>query len=232
MTEPCGYDLFVSHAESDSAWVRGHLLPALGLPPERVIAPRDFRPGAPVAAEFERAVTGSRYTVLVLSPAYLADAWAAFGEQLTSHASVAERRDRLIPLLLRPCELPLRIDFRVRLDCTDEASCEDEIARLRVLLGQSEPPPERISCPYPGMVPFRADDARFFYGREAEIGQMLQHLRQQRFLMAIGPSGSGKSSLVSAGLLPRLARSSYFPRASGWCRRCAPVASHCKPWPI
>jgi ABC-type phosphate/phosphonate transport system ATPase subunit len=61
------------------------------------------------------------------------------------------------------------------------------------------------------MVPFGAKDARFFYGRETEIKQILQHLRHQRLLFVIGPSGSGKSSLVHAGLLPRLQQSSYFP---------------------
>lgn len=66
-------------------------------------------------------------------------------------------------------------------------------------------------CPYPGMVPFREADARFFYGREGEIQQMLDHLRHQRFLLVIGPSGSGKSSLIAAGLLPRLEKSTYFP---------------------
>lgn len=67
-----------------------------------------------------------------------------------------------------------------------------------------------LDCPYPGMVPFRAEDARFFYGRESEIQQMLDHLRHQRLLLVIGPSGSGKSSLIAAGLLPRLEKSTYF----------------------
>src|SRR5262249_33736120 len=52
---------------------------------------------------------------------------------------------------------------------------------------------------------------RFFYGRADEIQQMLQHLRYQRRLFVIGPSGSGKSSLVRAGLLARLPQSSLFP---------------------
>src|SRR5262249_4571971 len=64
--------------------------------------------------------------------------------------------------------------------------------------------------PYPGMLPFRAEDARFFHGREELVFQMVQHLRTQRLLFVIGPSGSGKSSLVRAGLLPELARSKYF----------------------
>ncbi|MGA7733612.1 MAG: AAA family ATPase, partial [Chloroflexia bacterium] len=69
----------------------------------------------------------------------------------------------------------------------------------------------RRLCPYPGMVPFTADDARFFYGRDTEIDQLLQRLRHQRFLLVIGPSGSGKSSLVLAGLLPKLVESSHWP---------------------
>jgi len=204
------YDLFISHAKVDHAWVKGFLLPALGLPPERIITQQGFRPGAPIVTEFERAVTGSRCIVLVLTPAYLADEWSTFGETLASHAGVVEQRDRLVPLLLRPCTLPMYIDFRMRLDCTDEANWKDEIARLRALLNQPAPKLERIACPYPGMVTFHAEDARFFYGRDPEIQQMLQHLRHQRLLFIIGPSGSGKSSLVFAGLLPKLLQSTYF----------------------
>ena len=70
-----------------------------------------------------------------------------------------------------------------------------------------QPPP---ACPYPGMVPFRAEDAAYFYGREIEIEQLLQHLRQQRLLMVIGPSGSGKSSLIYAGLLLELTNPRHF----------------------
>lgn len=65
-------------------------------------------------------------------------------------------------------------------------------------------------CPYPGMVPFSAANSKYFYGREDEIARMVQLLRRQRFMMVIGPSGSGKSSLVHAGLLPELERSKYF----------------------
>jgi len=206
------YDLFVSCARIDCAWVDGYLLAALGLSADRIITKQGFCPGASLTKEFERAVKRSRYTVLVLGPAYLSDEWSMFGEQLAAHASVAEPSNRIIPLLKEKCELPLRIDFRVHLDFTDEDSWEVGVARLRDLLAQPEPTLERIPCPYPGMVPFRAADARFFYGREAEIKQMLQHLRHQRFLLVIGPSGSGKSSLVFAGLLPQLTQSSHFPK--------------------
>ncbi len=73
------------------------------------------------------------------------------------------------------------------------------------------PPLPKPACPYPGMTPFRPEDARFFFGREDEIEDMTQRLRVQDRLLVIGPSGSGKSSLVNAGLLPRLNSSSAFP---------------------
>lgn len=210
------YDLFISHARSDGAWVRGYLLPALGLPADRVLMPNAFQPGAPLVAEIERGVTASRFTLLVLSPAYLADVWSELGADFASHLAITQHQARLIPIQLQPCELPLRLSFRVALDCTEQANWDQEIARLRDLLGQPTPALAPVRCPYPGMAPFQAGDARFFYGREPEIDDMLQRLRHQRFLVVIGDSGSGKSSLINAGLLPRLAESSFFP-SGYWC---------------
>src|SRR5580704_12174621 len=92
------YDVFVSFADGDRDWVEGYLLPALGLSIERVITSQltkyseSFQPGAAIVNEFERAVTGSRFTLLVLSRVYLADQWSNFGEQLASYTAVAEQR--------------------------------------------------------------------------------------------------------------------------------------------
>lgn len=79
-------------------------------------------------------------------------------------------------------------------------------------------------CPYPGMVPFGPADAPYFYGREVEIARMVQLLRRQRFMMVIGPSGSGKSSLVHAGLLPELENNRYFTTAHWLIRTMRPGA--------
>ncbi len=73
------FDLFVVHAEADAPFVHEYLLPALGLPADRVLLVDDLRPGEPLVAEFERGVSRSRFTVPVLSPAYLRDQWAVFG---------------------------------------------------------------------------------------------------------------------------------------------------------
>jgi WD40 repeat protein len=206
-----GYDLFIVHADADRAWVEGYLKPALGLEPGRAITPGDFALGAPIAAEFDRAVASSRYSVLVLSPAFLADRWSEFGEQLVSYTSVEKGRGRLVALTLHPCQPPPRLRFRVGLDCIDSTRWNEEVQRLRDLLDRPEPPPERIACPYPGMRPFADGFERFFFGRDAEIEGMVRHFRNHRFLFVIGPSGSGKSSLVRAGLLPALERSRTVP---------------------
>jgi len=65
-------------------------------------------------------------------------------------------------------------------------------------------------CPYPGMVPFTEKQADVFFGRDKEIADGVDRLRQHPFLTVIGPSGSGKSSLVYAGVIPALRKSKRF----------------------
>jgi hypothetical protein len=69
--------------------------------------------------------------------------------------------------------------------------------------------PERplwSGSPYPGLRSFTPEEAPIFFGRGREIDALLHHFsnRNSRFISVVGASGSGKSSLVAAGLLPRL----------------------------
>lgn len=66
-------------------------------------------------------------------------------------------------------------------------------------------PAATLVNPFPGLRPFEAhDDHHPFFGREEQVDDLLERLRRTRFLPVVGTSGSGKSSLVKAGLLPRL----------------------------
>ena len=56
-------------------------------------------------------------------------------------------------------------------------------------------------CPYPGLRPFREAEAKFFCGRSQHRIELLTKLEESRFVAVVGASGSGKSSLVMAGLL-------------------------------
>ncbi len=58
--------------------------------------------------------------------------------------------------------------------------------------------------PYPGLRPFQFEEAHLFFGRDEQRNELLNRLRSSRFLAVVGTSGSGKSSLVRAGLLPGL----------------------------
>jgi hypothetical protein len=88
-----------------------------------------------------------------------------------------------------------------RNDDRDVARLLDE---LSVLLPGETPvgPPE--SVPYRGLLPFREDDAPVFHGRDREVERLVRLVAQQPVVVVAGASGSGKSSLVRAGLLPAL----------------------------
>src|SRR5579871_481225 len=62
-------------------------------------------------------------------------------------------------------------------------------------------------CPYRGLEAFDEEHAELFFGREAAVQRLLEQLKSSRFVAVIAPSGSGKSSLVRAGLLPALRQS-------------------------
>ncbi len=62
--------------------------------------------------------------------------------------------------------------------------------------------------PFPGLRAFTPDDQPIFYGRGAETDALISKVRKLRFVAVVGASGSGKSSLVGAGLLPQLAANS------------------------
>jgi hypothetical protein len=61
--------------------------------------------------------------------------------------------------------------------------------------------------PFPGLRPFEANESHLFFGREAHTSEILRKLEMYRFVSVVGNSGSGKSSLVKAGVLPQLQNS-------------------------
>jgi WD40 repeat protein/tetratricopeptide (TPR) repeat protein len=70
--------------------------------------------------------------------------------------------------------------------------------------------------PFPGLRPFRTEEHHLFFGREEQTAALLALLREHRFLAVVGTSGSGKSSLVRAGLIPALHRGTMARAGSTW----------------
>ncbi len=112
----------------------------------------------------------------------------------------------------------------------------DEIA-LPQTLPDTDMPSLDMRCPYRGLQVFEEEHAEFFFGREALISQLVEKLepmgvepqsaaaRSAQFLAVLGASGSGKSSLVRAGLVPAL-RKGAVPGSSEWIIQVMKPGSH------
>jgi hypothetical protein len=97
------------------------------------------------------------------------------------------------------------------------AAAEARPGMAPVLEGPEEPPLWEGS-PFPGLRAYGEDDASIYFGRGRETDGLIRRLAGgERFLTVVGASGSGKSSLVAAGLLPRL-KDNAIPGSRDWLR--------------
>jgi hypothetical protein len=121
----------------------------------------------------------------------------------------------VIPILLPGCEPPLGFLRQITwIDLRNGSLDEALPALIGAIQGvpvgsglqrQTEVTRATI-CPYRGLLYFREEDAPFFFGREAAVQKLAEAIKKQTFLTVVGASGSGKSSLVRAGLIPSLRR--------------------------
>ena len=110
------------------------------------------------------------------------------------------------------------------------ATSRVETALLGVRLGLAEPTDEgvtaaeahgtvesraRVVCPFKGLTNFEPVDAPYFFGRERTVAELVARLAGSTFVAVVGPSGSGKSSVVRAGLVPALT-SGVLPGSDDW----------------
>ena len=116
-----------------------------------------------------------------------------------------QRRDLpadLVAVLAQACS-PVSSDRHERIDDLvrdiRRASGADVVAPA-----QEHDRPERVRNPYKGLQAFHETDAPDFFGRTAVVERLIAAIGAHRLVVVAGPSGSGKSSLVRAGLLPVL----------------------------
>ena len=85
-----------------------------------------------------------------------------------------------------------------------EAELVDEVEELRTA-ARPGGVPDPLVCPFKGLASFQVADAPYFFGRERLVAELIARLVGASLLGIVGPSGSGKSSVLRAGLLPALA---------------------------
>jgi WD40 repeat protein len=205
--------LFVSHSSADAAQAQelqqrlvaqGHRSVFLDFDPQHGIpAGRDWE------QELYRQLRACQAVIVLCSEQSMASQWV-FAE--LTHAKALGKP--LFPIVVSPCTVHSLLTAQQVIDLT--ADPEEGYRRLWQGLAAAGLDPARslgwdgVRPPYPGLMAFEEADAGMFFGRDAEIQQgmeLLNQIRQfggARSLMVLGASGSGKSSLVRAGLIPRL----------------------------
>lgn len=207
--------VFISFAEADRGWVDGVLVDALNRAEVTWLSEEAFALGVPRLLEFERARQQSKRIVLVLSPAYMEERFLRYLQVALITEEIKAGTWTVIPVIVQPVKLPSWLEALEPIDATTPDRWPQCIERLVKELGRPLPPPlPPPPCPYPGMRPFGETDSAQFFGRAQMVNEMVERLRLHPFLTLIGPSGSGKSSLIYAGLLPELRRSQRFENAS------------------
>src|SRR4029079_8231127 len=101
-------------------------------------------------------------------------------------------------------------------------SVEDELARdviaLQAADERHDDPADAagpLVCPFKGLASFDVADAPYFFGRERLVAELVPRLVGGPLLGSVGPSGSGRSSLLRAGLLPALS-AGVLPGSADW----------------
>jgi TIR domain/Caspase domain len=137
------YHVFISYRqqEPDKTWVRKTLRPALEAKGLRAcIDHRDFRLGASLVLEMARAVEQSRYTLAILSPAYLTSNFAELENVLAEHLGLEKSQRHLLAVMREPCTPRLGVRARLWLDMAADEEFELNVERLVYELRQ---PPEK-----------------------------------------------------------------------------------------
>lgn len=206
--------IFISHSNQDHAiaaeiaiWLKQQGYTSIFLdfdPADGIPAGRNW------AQELYKELKACRAMLVLCSEPSQSSEWC-FAEFI--HAKALGKA--ILPIKIAPCTLrPLISEIEV-IDLTSNQ--EEGYQRLRRALSIAGMDPGQdyipgIRPPYPGLAVFQEEDAPIFFGRDEEIQECIDHLRKLhefggvRLLLVLGASGSGKSSLVRAGVIPRLKR--------------------------
>ncbi|MEM7538229.1 MAG: TIR domain-containing protein, partial [Chloroflexota bacterium] len=225
-TTSLSYDVFLSCNDDDIPVVEAlasRLEDEAKLKP--FFAPWHLVPGKLIQESLEEAL-GAASTCAVFIGSSGIGSWANEQMRVAIQRRVDQRDFRVIPVLLPGASrgqrghLPAFLTQTVWVEFQEDLKEED--AFLDLIAGVRGTPRGRRGValyegerPYLGLEVFQEQHARFFFGRRADTDWLVDYLKSSRFLAVIGPSGSGKSSLVRAGLVHAL-RQDELPTSSQW----------------
>ena len=217
--------VFLSHAGEDAAAVK-ELAERLRQAGVNVWLDVDeLQPGDDWMQALEEALDGSDAFAVYIGRSGIAR-WIGREVRVALDRNAKDPRFRFIPILgpgADPEALPRFVTQHHWLDLREGDPQPAEIRRLVASILSR--PAESLSLLPPGEPPFRGlltfgvEHSHLFFGRDQETAELLDRLKTTAFLAVIGDSGSGKSSLVRAGLVPALHRGHFrdaASRSSAW----------------
>lgn len=220
------YDVFLSHNSADTLAVEQiahRLVEEVGLSP--FLDVWHLIPGAPWQEAIEEVLEQCESVAVFVGPSGI-NPWHNEEMRAGLDRAVRNRNDvRVIPVLLPgadPKNLPTFLTRRTYADFRLGLNDPDAFTHLVAgILGRPPKPSDTSElnqtikqgdtfklpdepAPYPSLLSFTTQQRRFFFGRDDECKKLLERVDKESFTAVIGASGSGKSSLVQAGLLPML----------------------------
>jgi Novel STAND NTPase 1/TIR domain len=168
---------------------------------------RQGRPGQPWQAQIEEAIRHRSAAFAVYVGSCGVVNWVDAEIQLALGRAVTDPDYRFIPILAPQAPGPEALPGFVALyqGVADVEGRPDQFAKLvAAILGRDAAGTGKLEAePFFGLKAVDEDRAHLFFGREQEAETLLRLLRHEPLVMVTGDSGSGKSSLARAGLVPR-----------------------------
>jgi tetratricopeptide (TPR) repeat protein len=215
------YDVFLSYSRADSS-IASEINDFLRAAKLKVFFDRnELLPGRRWMDDLEKAIGASRSAIVLVGPNGLGNT-QQYERQLALIRHAQEPTFPVIPTLLPGTTDPPAsfLNILTWVDLRDLGEARNDPEKKHTLLqalvkavsagGTDTGGAYAALCPYRGLDAFREEDAALYFGRgsvndpNTPLGELVRKIGEHNFVAIVGRSGSGKSSLVFAGLLPTL----------------------------